>query len=344
MRRIPLHRSALLTLILSMGLAQGCDTFTGGGSDGDIDRSERLFPVRADGEYALIDKTGRVVVGLDDYSEVKPGRDGLVPARRWDGRTYWDFFDAKGQVAFTLAADGVEAPSQDRVRFWVDGRSGFVDLEGRFIVNPYLADARSFREDVARVKTTGWRWGLMDRMGEVVVEPEWGSLEDFSDGRARFEDDDAYGFIDATGNEIIPSVYDDARSFSGDRAAVRQGQRWFYIDANDSRVMGSTTFISAGDFGDGLAPVRTENLWEYIDESGARQIAPQFEEARKFVDGRAAVRVEGGWTFIDRDGTQITPSTYDEVADFDGGLAAVVADEKLGYIDRDGKEVWIPRD
>ena len=339
-----LRSTLLLAACLAAAGLSGCDTLTGSDDGAEVDRSERLYPVRVDGDPALIDKTGRVVATLDGYSEAKPGRQGLVPARRWAGRTYWDFFDADGEVAFSIAADGVEAPSQDRVRFWVDGRSGFVDLEGRFVVNPYLNDARSFREDVARVKTTGWRWGLMGRDGDIVVEPEWGGLSDFSGGRARFENDGAYGFIDATGAEVIPAVYDDARDFRGGRAAVRQGQRWFYIDASDTRLMGSTTFISAGDFGDGLAPVRTENLWEYVDESGARRIDPQFEEARAFVDGRAAVKLDGRWTFIDPDGRQLAAPSYDEVDDFDGGLARVVTDEKTGYIDRDGKAVWIPRD
>ena len=344
MRRLSLHRSAVLALALSAILAQGCDTLTGDDGGGDVDRSERLFPARQDGEHVLIDKTGRVVVTLDDHSQVKAGREGLVPARRWNGhRHVWDFFDAQGAIAFSVAADAVDAPSQGRVLFWVDGRSGFVDLEGRFVVNPYLNDSRSFQEDFARVKTTGWQWGLIDRDGKVVVEPAWGGLANVSDGRARFESGEAYGFIDAAGTEVIPAVYDDARSFSGGRAAVRQGQRWFYIDRDDARVMGSTTFISAGDFGDGLAPVRTENLWEYIDEGGARRIDPQFDEARTFVDGRAAVRVDGRWTFIDRDGRQIAEPSYDEVDDFDGGLARVVVDEKAGYIDRDGKAVWIPR-
>lgn len=337
-----MRRLALLPLLL-IALA-GCDTFAGSDTDDGVDDSRRLFPAFQNGTRALIDASGRVVVDLDGYNDFEPGGEGLTPARRWDGRSIWDFYDADGAVTFSVAADDAWAPRHGLARVRVDGRYGFVDLDGRYVVNPGLNDARDFREGLARVKTTGWQWGFMDRDGQIVVAPRWGSLGDLYDGRARFEDDGAFGYIDGTGAEVIPAAYDDARAFSGGRAAVRQGQRWFYIDTDDRRLMGSTTFISAGDFAEGLAPVRTENLWEYVDEDGRRAIEPRFQEARAFSDGRAAVQIDGRWTFIRTDGSLLRDPEFDEVGDFEGGLAAVWTGEKLGYIDRDGATVWFPRD
>ena len=344
-------RAAALALLIAP-LVAGCDSGAPDAPPGIVPDSPaapvargQLFPVEQNGDHALIDSTGRVVVSLARYNEVGAGSEGLVPARYWDGtRTVWDFFDASGAVALTVAADGADAPRQGLIRVWVDGRSGFVGLDGRFVVNPYLNDARAFRENVARVKTTGWQWGLMDRTGRVVVQPEWGELSDLHDGRARFRDGNLYGYIDASGREAIPAVYADARLFSGGVAAVRDGQRWVYIDRANARTMGGTTFISAGDFGSGLAPVRTENLWEYVNAAGARVISPQFEAARAFVEGRAAVRIDGRWTFIDTSGATIRAPQYDEVADFSGGLAAVVSGGRTGYVNRAGNVVWIPRD
>jgi hypothetical protein len=336
-------RLALL-LFLAAALA-GCDALSGAEpGTAEVDDSRRLFPAVQNGDHVLIDETGRVVVSLDDYNETEPGAEGLVPARRWDGRNVWDFYDADGAVAFSVPADEAWAPRGGLARVRVDGRYGFVDLEGRYVVNPGLNSARDFSEGHARVKTTGWRYGLMDPSGTLVVEPQWDDLHDLRDGRARFEDDDLYGFIDATGAEVVPAAYEDARDFSGGRAAVRQGQRWFYIDAADARPMGSTTFISAGDFAEGLAPVRTENLWEYVDEGGQRAIEPRFQEARAFRDGRAAVQIDGLWTFIRPDGTLLREPEFDAVEDFAGGLAAVYVGEELGYIDREGETVWFPRD
>ena len=334
----------LLLLLLVTG-AVGCDAISGGSDAGSaVDTSERLYPAFQNGDRVLIDKTGRVAVDLDGYNGFRDGAEGLTPARYWDNGNHWDFYGTDGQIAFSVTADNAYAPRDGLARVQVDGKWTYVNREGRFLINPYLNSASDFSEGLARVKTTGWQYGLMDKSGAVVVEPAFDDLGPMRNGRARFESDDAYGFIDKTGAEVIEAAYDDARDFSGGRAAVRQGQRWFYIDAQNSRPLGSTTFISAGDYAEGLAPVRTENKWEYVDESGTRRIDPLFDEARAFKGGRAAVQIDGYWTFIRPDGSQIRTPEFDEVEDFAGGLAAVVVGEELGYIDEEGAYVWFPRD
>ncbi|MEM1117308.1 MAG: WG repeat-containing protein [Bacteroidota bacterium] len=336
---------ALLLLLLPLA-AVGCDVVGIGDDtpDAPIDTSERLYPAVQGGDRVLIDKTGRVVVDLDGYNGTREGAEGLTPARFWDNGQNWDYYDAQGEVAFSIRADDAYAPSEGLIRVKLDNKWTFVDTEGRFLINPYLNGARDFSEGFSRVRTPDWGYGLMDRTGAIVVEGEFDDLGDMRAGRALFEDDESYGYIDATGARVIEAVYDEAREFSGGRAAVRQGQRWFYIDTSDNRPLGSTTFISAGDYAEGLAPVRTENKWEYIDESGARRVEPLFDEARPFREGRAAVQIGDFWTFIRPDGTQIRDAEFDEVEDFSGGLAAVIAGEQLGYIDTEGAYVWFPRD
>ena len=340
------------TLFLAAALAvSGCDAL-GGSDSASVDPG--LFPAVQNGDRVLIDREGRVVVDLDGYNDVHPGGEGLVPARRWsDGRSVWDFFDESGEVAFTVAADEAYAPRGKRARVRIDGLYAFVDTDGRFLVNPYLRSARDFSENVARIRTTSGDYGFMDRDGQVVAETDFDELGDVRDGRARFVDDGKVGFADAQGAVAIAAAYDDAREFSGGRAAVRQGTRWFYVDQEDGRPLGSATFLSAGDFAEDRAPVRSDaNLWEYIDGSGARVIEPQFTEARAFAEGRAAVEIDGRWTFIRPDGSQIAPPSFDEVEDFAGGLAQVTVvsfadgDERVerGYIDEEGEYVWFPRD
>ena len=246
-------RRPALVLALLPALLFGCDVVSGDGG-GVEDSAERLFPVQQDGKRALIDKTGRVAVDLGRYNRVLDGAEGLVPARYWDDGNVWDFYRADGTVAFSASVDDAYPPRQGRARVQIDGRWAFLDTDGRFVVNPYLADARDFSEGRARVRTTSGRWGMMDRGGVVVVEPAWGSLGPLRDNRARVKEGDAYGYVDRDGETAIEAGYDDARDFSDGRAAVRQGQRWFYVDAENRRLLGSQTFISAGDFSEGLAP------------------------------------------------------------------------------------------
>lgn len=50
-----------------------------------------------------------------------------------------------------------------------------------------------------------------------------------------------------------------------------------------------TWFDAAGDFGDGLAPVKTNGKWGYIDKHGRFAIAPRYRHATPFVRGFAVV-------------------------------------------------------
>lgn len=61
-------------------------------------------------------------------------------------------------------------------------------------------------------------------------------------------------------------------------------------------------FDDAGNFVEGLAPVRTGSTfsgkWGYIDKTGKYVIKPEFDEANDFADGLAAVRIGEKWGYI----------------------------------------------
>lgn len=59
----------------------------------------------------------------------------------------------------------------------------------------------------------------------------------------------------------------------------------------------------------------------------------------RFSDGLAVVKKDGKYGFIDRTGKEVIPLIYDDAYGFYDGLAAVEKDGKMGYIDRTGKEI-----
>jgi hypothetical protein len=278
--------SSLLALAIALA---GCDAFGGDSA------SAGLYPAVQNGERVLIDRSGRVVVDLDDYNAVRPGAEGLTPARRWtNGRNVWDYFEDSGEVAFSVVADEAWAPREGRARVRTDGKFAFVDLDGRFLLNPSLNDARDFSEGRARVKTTSWRWGFLDRSGAVVVEPDFEGLGDLRDGRARFERDGKVGFVDEAGKVVIEPVYD----------AVRIENDWEYIDADGDRVIGPQ-FDDARPFEGGRAAVEIDGMWTFVRPDGSLVRDPSFDEVEDFSGGLAAVVVAGQMGYVDEDGEYV---------------------------------------
>ncbi|MBW4615006.1 MAG: WG repeat-containing protein [Desmonostoc vinosum HA7617-LM4] len=73
-------------------------------------------------------------------------------------------------------------------------------------------------------------------------------------------------------------------------------------------------------------------------------IAPKFDGAGLFSEGLAEVRVNGKWGYIDKTGTIVIQPKFDETQAFSEGLAIVwIAGENTGYIDKTGNYVIDPR-
>jgi len=89
-----------------------------------------------------------------------------------------------------------------------------------------------------------------------------------------------------------------------------------------------------------LIPVRTNNLFQYVDLTGRTIINPQFAEATIFRDGLALVKLEGdegNFGYINEVGNFVIQPIYKAATSFSEGLAWVVAEnEAPSVINKDG--------
>lgn len=74
-----------------------------------------------------------------------------------------------------------------------------------------------------------------------------------------------------------------------------------------------------------ITPVFAENQGQMVY---TEIIAPQYEDAGGFSDGLAAVKKNGKWGFIDESGKAVIPFEYDDVMSFSEGKAVVANAEK----------------
>ncbi|EFV4699761.1 WG repeat-containing protein, partial [Campylobacter coli] len=67
-----------------------------------------------------------------------------------------------------------------------------------------------FSEELARVELNR-KYGFMDKNGKIVIEPKFDSIWDFSEELARVELNRRWGFIDRSGKFVIKPKFDDIR-------------------------------------------------------------------------------------------------------------------------------------
>jgi len=93
----------------------------------------------------------------------------------------------------------------------------------------------SFSENRAPVRKES-KWGFINPDGKVVVELEYDGIRSFSENRAPVLKKFKYGFINSDGKVVVELKYDYVASFSENRALVQKGSNSFYIDTIGQKI------------------------------------------------------------------------------------------------------------
>lgn len=162
------------------------------------------------------------------------------------------------------------------------------------------------------------------------------------------------GFMDKTGATVIEALYqgvfsyedydDRVWAFSDGLAAVKMNEKWGYINSKGEFQIPAKFFL-AEPFSEGMAFVLGEEggRWDIIDKQGRYVTRVTFEKHDPFSEGMAVVQVNGKYGFINKEGDYVIDPIYDDARSFSEGLAAVKSSEGWGYIDKNGNYVIQPK-
>ena len=145
---------------------------------------------------------------------------------------------------------------------------------------------------------------------------------------------------EAAGKLAIAPQFDDAWPFSEGLARVKQNGKWGFIDRTGALAI-AASFDEAESFSDERAEFKQNGKWGFIDKAGKVVIAPEYQAVRSFTEGLAAVKLQGKWGFIDKAGKIVISPAFLSARSFTEGYAAVVVPWGLGafqmrYIDKTG--------
>jgi hypothetical protein len=222
-------------------------------------------------------------------------------------------------------------------------KAGFINAEGKTVIQPSFEDARPFREGLASVQLNE-KWGAIDTDGKLAIPFVHTVGLDFSNGVAQFENGSLRGLLARDGTVVLQPKYCSISRFRSDGIAyVSDGNHYGFINVRGEQVI-PLFFDDAREFSDGVAPVLVNGRWGYIDQRAAFVIEPKFAAAMPFSEGLARVSVDGRWGYIDRNGEFAITPRYATAYDFKMGLAGVWDEKKgpAGYIDKTGKMVIPP--
>ena len=268
----------------------------------------------ADNKYGYIGEDGKYIVN-PTYKYALPFSEGLACVVPENGKP--QFIDKKNNVKFTVntgeacgSFNDVLAPVK------VEDKYGYINKEGKMIINPQFDKALPFNEGLAAVAT------INKDKGEVL-----------------------YGFINKKGEIIINPQFKYAGSFSEGLALVYDGKKCGYIDKNGKYII-NPQFDNAGFFKNGMATIIQGSMYGYINKEGKIIINPQFKMALNFSEENDIALVwssDGKAGFIDKDGKYLINPQFEEGTDFYGDIAFVQSADKWGIINKEGKYLVNPQ-
>lgn len=144
----------------------------------------------------------------------------------------------------------------------------------------------------------------------------------------RIKYNDKYGYISNCDSIFVPFKFDEADDFSEGMARVKVESKWGYINGMEYEI--NPQYEDALPFSEGLAAVETGGLWGYINTKGGYVIEPMFRSAGVFKEGFACVSIGEAtsnsmpkYGFIDKTGKFVIQPQFEGANEFSEGLAPI---------------------
>jgi tetratricopeptide (TPR) repeat protein len=295
-----------------------------------------IFPFKNKNQkWGYVNTTGKIIVE-PQYDQAYDFSEGYAQVSRLINNKYtWGYINTAGKEVipckYAKSYEFSEGLGMVSTKDYPDDKYGFINYKGEMVIaeqygyNPQYLYANKFSEGLVAVGS-GYKYGMINRKGEVFLPFNYNSISSFSEGIATVSDGD---------NKYL---------------------------LNHKKEMKLSIYKYVGEFSEGLAPVCTNYVSSgmhlngkdgFIDRTGKTIINPAYEVAAPFSEGLAAVEAETAdtpkkyrWGFIDRSAKMVIPPQYDFFTDFSEGLAFVRKPEPppgfggtVFFIDRTGKIV-----
>jgi hypothetical protein len=149
------------------------------------------------------------------------------------------------------------------------------------------------------------------------------------------------------GTLIIKPQFDYGNEFSDGLAKIKINQKYGFID-NAGKIIINPQFDDIGNFYEGLAKVKVSGKFGFVNKKGEIVIKPEFEDVNNFSEDYARVIEKSDfWTkkggYIDKSGHYKISYEGADFEDFSEGLAAVNINGKFGYINKKSEIVINPQ-
>ena len=223
--------------------------------------------------------------------------------------------------------------------FEKNNKWGFMNLNGKIIINAIYEEVGFFQEGLAAVALNE-KYGFISKANKVIIPINLDGVFDFKENRALIEKNEKMGMIDRIGSSILEPIYEDIGPISENKLYFLKDSLYGYMDKN-GKVILQEKYDEAFSFRGNKAHVFINGKEAIIDSLGNFYFPPIFNRVKEFTDSLFLVKEGDFWGIAKADSSIVLPCTFDDIGQLSNNLAHVVSNKKMGFINNIG-EIIIP--
>ncbi|MFA7116660.1 MAG: WG repeat-containing protein [Bacteroidales bacterium] len=294
--------------------------------------SENRAPFLFNGKWGYMD-LNRTIVIKPEFDEVTDFSKGIARVCK-DGK--WGVINSNRGELFGFIFDEIK-PFNDKIALARKGEKYFYLYQnGEMRKLPSTYEFHSYRFGLARVKDINKnKWGFIDNSGVFVIDTKYDKARDFVYDYALVVKKGKTYKISLKGSKSsTTSAFEDSIVVNNNFTYFIKHADNPFVLINSEGVCTNQYFSEVTPFSSGIARVRLlDSTLIYINACGTEVLRPSgIDDCGSFHSGLAWVKIEGKYGFINTQSQIAVEPVFSYVSDYSNGLAVVGADNRLGII------------
>ena len=295
---------------------------------------DELGLANKDKKNGFIDDNGKIIIPLI-YDDAFPFYGGYASVKTNDK---WNYINEKGKVIFSDTLIFSYRPIiNNRAVFMISNKEveknkrmhtedregsqtfaeylnqikniqlkeGLINIDGEILIEPIYDELSGYYiNGFMRVRNNG-KAGIINEKGEIIIPLEYDNVLDYKNKMFIVEKNNKWGIVDTQNNIMIPFEYARIRHFEDELALISNNGIGYVNIKNEIVINAQYNFNFLGDFHNGLALVKKDKKFGYINKYNEIIIPIIYDNALPFKDNSTLVQKDGLVFFIDQKGKKL---------------------------------------
>lgn len=287
--------------------------------------------VKINGKWGYIDTNHNLVIA-PEFDEVEDFKNGLAIVTKGGDR---GVITTTGESPAGIFFDKIEEYKDGFALAYADGIQYFLDNMGEIIKLHKNYEFYGFSNGLAPVKNKkNNKWGYIDKKGRLVIETKYDTVYNFSNNVALVQQRGLYKYIKKSGGEqYILGISGQSLEFVNGFAKIKYHNGYSFV-SSDFKIL-PEVYKEASNFSSyNMAAVRrSDNSLSYINAAGKEKFKSNYDLIGDFSEnGLALVKKNGKFGYINTDGKLVIDTLFTDATDFRSGHAYVATENRFGFI------------